>query len=477
VNPFLAQILDIFTYAVFYLTIVLVVTNFAAFLAVYGLHISTLLRDKKQYQSREVKLNSDSPFVSVHIPTYDEPPALVIETLRALSNSDYPNFEVIILDNNTPSRDTWLPVKTYCEALGPRFRFYHFDDVTGAKAGALNIGMELVSSSTKYIAVVDADYQVLPNFISLAIYHLEGSGAAFVQFPQAYRGVDQNTVAIEEELSDYFRVFAPTADKVNSALLTGTLSVISRQKLTEAGGWDGSTITEDAELGVRMVLNGSPGKFLADIGGYGLLPLSLHSLKAQRNRWVVGNLQTLRSFWREILSRDHREFRTALLSQLTAWSAFWLIPIVVLIFGPLGLRSSPGTAAVDIAAMTVIASAALIALRIALSTYIRGNALSTVPAIFLVKLSVMVTSSIGCATALLGIKHRFSRTSKSVSDVLPVRIDADAVVTALAGIASLVYLLEGRVLCAIACGVVTAALPAGRWVDNRLSSYALAVRA
>ena len=48
------------------------------------------------------------------------------------------NFEVIVLDNNTRIRSRWQPVEAHCAALGPRFRFFHFDDMKGFKAGALN---------------------------------------------------------------------------------------------------------------------------------------------------------------------------------------------------------------------------------------------------------------------------------------------------------------------------------------------------
>src|SRR5262249_53919373 len=40
------------------------------------------------------------PKVSVHVPCYNEPPAMVIATLDALARLDYENFEVILLDNN-----------------------------------------------------------------------------------------------------------------------------------------------------------------------------------------------------------------------------------------------------------------------------------------------------------------------------------------------------------------------------------------
>jgi cellulose synthase/poly-beta-1,6-N-acetylglucosamine synthase-like glycosyltransferase len=57
--------------------------------------------------------------VSVHVPCYNEPPEMVKQTLNALANLDYPDFEVLIIDNNTKDPAVWEPVRDYCETLGP----------------------------------------------------------------------------------------------------------------------------------------------------------------------------------------------------------------------------------------------------------------------------------------------------------------------------------------------------------------------
>lgn len=50
------------------------------------------------------------PKVSLHVPAYAEPPEVVTATLDALARLRYPNFEVLVIDNNTkdpgPSRPT-----------------------------------------------------------------------------------------------------------------------------------------------------------------------------------------------------------------------------------------------------------------------------------------------------------------------------------------------------------------------------------
>ncbi|BAS11722.1 glycosyltransferase [Arthrobacter sp. Hiyo8] len=75
------------------------------------------------------------PRVSIHVPTHAEPPGMVMATLDALAALDYPNFEVLVIDNNTTDPALWEPLREHCLVLGDRFRFLHVEGISGAKAG------------------------------------------------------------------------------------------------------------------------------------------------------------------------------------------------------------------------------------------------------------------------------------------------------------------------------------------------------
>ena len=225
---------------------------------------------------------------SVHVATHEEPPAMVMRTVRALSRQvNAPEFEVIVLDNNTADAALWRPVQALCGRRGPRFRFYHEDGVTGAKAGALNIALERTDPAATHVVVVDADYEVTPDFLSVAAAEIRRTDDDFLQFPQAYRN-ETRAPGVSLELADYFLRHARQADCAGAMLLTGTLSVIRRSALTAAGGWSGRTITEDAELGLRLRRLGYRGRFVDRVVGRGMLPLDLAGLSLQRYRWAAG---------------------------------------------------------------------------------------------------------------------------------------------------------------------------------------------
>ncbi len=54
------------------------------------------------------------PFVSLHVPAHNEPPDMVIETLRPLRALDYPNYEIVAIDDNTDDESLWRPVEAWC---------------------------------------------------------------------------------------------------------------------------------------------------------------------------------------------------------------------------------------------------------------------------------------------------------------------------------------------------------------------------
>src|SRR6266850_2228722 len=79
------------------------------------------------------------PKVSIHIPAYFEPPEMLKQTLDAVARLDYPNFECVVIINNTPDPEFWQPIQDHCRALGERFKFINAEKVEGFKAGALRI--------------------------------------------------------------------------------------------------------------------------------------------------------------------------------------------------------------------------------------------------------------------------------------------------------------------------------------------------
>src|SRR5579863_4715092 len=55
-----------------------------------------------------------APKVSIHVPACCEPPDMLKATLDAVARLDYPNFECVVVINNTPDPALWRPVEEHC---------------------------------------------------------------------------------------------------------------------------------------------------------------------------------------------------------------------------------------------------------------------------------------------------------------------------------------------------------------------------
>lgn len=355
-----------------------------------------------------------APFFSVHIATHEEPPQMVIETLRALARQQgAPGYEVILLDNNTRDPALWHPVERACRELGPNVRFYHVDGVEGAKAGALNIALRLTHPAASHIVIVDADYQVEPDFLATAAAELRRSDDDFLQFPQAYRKDGGAAAGLSLELADYFLRHAREADCAGAMLLTGTLSVIRRSALEAVGGWSARTITEDAELGLRLRRFGFRGRFVDRIVGRGLLPMDFSGLALQRYRWTAGNAATISGGLGGLPTRS----AVQVFAQLTAWANMALPLTAGLIGGAcavlLGHDGRAATLLTNLSGFGLLLVALSVCLPMVLSTVLRGRpSLAVILDALSVRIAMIVPSALASVDALLGRSGSFERTAK-----------------------------------------------------------------
>ncbi len=245
------------------------------------------------------------PMVSLHLPVCNEPPEMVRETLRALAALDYPRLEVLVIDNNTRDEALWRPVEAACAALGERFRFFHQERLPGFKAGALNHTLARTAPDASVIAVIDADYLVAPGWLRAMVPHFADRSVAIVQSPQDYRDGAQSAfkAMCHAEYRGFFRVGMVIRDARNAIIQHGTMTLVRRSALEAAGGWGEWTITEDAELGLRLMANGARAVYLPASHGRGLTPDNFLDYKRQRLRWALGAVQILRRHRATLLSR------------------------------------------------------------------------------------------------------------------------------------------------------------------------------
>jgi cellulose synthase/poly-beta-1,6-N-acetylglucosamine synthase-like glycosyltransferase len=256
------------------------------------------------------------PKVSIQVPAYNEPADMLIETIRSLEGIDYPNLEILVVDNNTPDPETWRPVAEYC-AGRDRVRFVHIE-AKGFKAGALNIVMaDHLDPDVELIAIVDADYLVDPGWLRHVVGYFANPRVAFVQTPQDYREYEGDTylTACYDAYRYFFAASMPSRNQRNSIIFAGTMGLIRRQVLEQLGGWPEWCITEDSETSLRILKAGYEGVYVERPFGQGIMPLTFATFKSQRFRWCFGGIQILRKHFRDMLPLPARQGNRLTLGQ------------------------------------------------------------------------------------------------------------------------------------------------------------------
>jgi exo-beta-1,3-glucanase (GH17 family)/cellulose synthase/poly-beta-1,6-N-acetylglucosamine synthase-like glycosyltransferase len=244
------------------------------------------------------------PKVSIHVPAYNEPPDMLIETLDALARLDYSNFEVLMIDNNTRDEAVWRPVEAHCARLGERFRFFHVSPLDGFKAGALNFALRQTAADAHIVAVIDSDYVVDPNWLCELVPGFQDPRIAIVQAPQDYRDEGQSAfkAMCYAEYRGFFHIGMITRNERNAIIQHGTMTLVRRNLLESTGGWAEWCITEDAELGLRIFEAGYEATYVPATYGRGLMPDTFIDFKKQRFRWAYGAMQILKSHARSLFT-------------------------------------------------------------------------------------------------------------------------------------------------------------------------------
>ena len=265
------------------------------------------------------------PKVSIHVPAYREKPEMLMATLDSLAELDYPNFEVLVIVNNTPEEAFWKPIEGHCAKLGQRFKFVFLPKVAGFKAGALNAAMASMAPDAEFIALLDADYVVHPDWLKDLMPAFADSKVALIQAPQDHRDGRESLfkTVMNSEYAGFFDIGMVQRNEDDAIIVHGTMLLIRRSAFDAVGGWSTDTITEDTELGVRLFRAGWSALYTSRRYGWGMLPDTFKAFKTQRDRWAYGAVQIIRKHWRAMLPGRHELTPAQKFQFVTGWS-FWL---------------------------------------------------------------------------------------------------------------------------------------------------------
>jgi len=232
------------------------------------------------------------PSVSVLVPARDEE-KVVGDIIRSLSELRYPRDRLEILIINDGSRDRTAEIVRRAARADGRIRLV---DVTASRAGrgkggALNAGLR--EAAHDLIAVYDADNRPEPDSLRRLCRALEKdprAAAVTGKFRAYNRGVNWLTRMINlETLAFQWIIQAGRWFFFRIAFLSGTNFVIRRDVLEAVGGWEESSLVEDAELTFRIYAAGWTVRLMPSSVTWEQEPEKLATWVRQRTRWARGN--------------------------------------------------------------------------------------------------------------------------------------------------------------------------------------------
>ena len=242
-------------------------------------------------------------------------------TLDSVARLDYPNFECMLVINNTPDPAFWhagrgaLPARS-ASASSSCAR----TTSQGFKAGALRLALTHTAPDAEIIGVLDADYVVHPDWLKDWSPLFADTKVGLIQAPQDHRDGDRSAMhhAMNGEYAGFFDIGMVQRNEHNAIITHGTMCLIRRTALVAAGNWSSDTICEDTDLGLTILELGWTAHYTNRRYGHGLLPDSYQAYKRQRDRWAYGGFQIMKKHWRRFLPgasrltrEQKREFRSA----------------------------------------------------------------------------------------------------------------------------------------------------------------------
>ena len=295
--------------------------------------ISTYVRRRRLIDYDEIARSPLTMPISMVVPAYNEGP-VIVDSVRALLGARYPTLEVVVVSDGSTDDTldalirefslvpaTRVPVASLATAEIQRIlvcpdddRLVVIDKANGGKADAINAA--LCYARYPLFCTIDADtlieddallrlvrpFQVEPDTVAcggiVRVVNgctVEGSRVVDVHMP---RRLIENVQVVE-----YLRAFLAGRTgwaKLGALLIiSGAFGVFRRDLAVACGGYDTTTVGEDAEFVVRLHRycrdNEIPYRvsFLADPVCWTEVPRSFRVLCRQRNRWHRGLLETL----------------------------------------------------------------------------------------------------------------------------------------------------------------------------------------
>jgi len=236
------------------------------------------------------------PAVAVLYCTYNDFDRRAGESLLHLT---YPNARVWILDDSRDARvrDEVDAFARDAAGAGRPVEVVRRPARRGYKAGAINDALQRLPPEVRYVAIVDSDELVTPDFIQGCLRHFTREDVGFVQASHTCynRGASWFTAALGIGVDLHWRHYQRYRNRYGTVNMLGHGAVVRRDVLERVGGFPEVTC-EDIAFTVTARMAGYRGAFAADVVCGETFPEDFAAMRRRHLRWSWATIEFLRRF-------------------------------------------------------------------------------------------------------------------------------------------------------------------------------------
>lgn len=231
------------------------------------------------------------PFISVLVPAYNEE-AVIEEVVKNYGVINYPNFEIIIVDDGSKDA-TYEAAKAAAEQSLLDIKVFRKEN--GGKASALNFALS--QALGEFVLCMDADSKLSPDTLKYGVRHFSSNpNLAAV----AGKVKVENTGSLIGKMQYLDYLFGHFQKKILSSMkavtiVPGPIGLFRKKDVEEIGGYEkeNTTYAEDTELTFKLLIAGK--EIICEDGmvSYTEAPVNYTDLYRQRYRWTRGIFQAL----------------------------------------------------------------------------------------------------------------------------------------------------------------------------------------
>jgi cellulose synthase (UDP-forming) len=279
-----------------------------------------------EHQATVASYQERGETVDVFLPSCGEPLAVLNNTFRYVSTMNWHGLKTVyVLDDSAQEK---------VHDLAGQYGFrYIVRPNPGEMKKAGNLTHALGVSTGDFIAVIDADFAVRPEFLYETMPYFSDPRVGIVQTAQYYDVSDRSFSYIQRYAGTlqeiFFRFIQPARDRYKAAICAGTNLVYRRAAVVAAGGFAQVPIGEDVHSGVKLAWAGYETRYLPLCLAKGVAPTDFASLANQQARWCRSSMMLM-------IERHFQEAPFTWQQRAAFWAAFlyYMSSATLLLTGP-----------------------------------------------------------------------------------------------------------------------------------------------